>query len=102
MPEQYHYQHNNRISPIVLLADDGYRILTALNGKEAQNLLQTTTEEIKVILMDWMMPEMNGHEATREIRRLEQDAAEDAHIPIIGVTAHVLPLEIARHRSGRD
>ena len=42
----------------------------------------------KVILMDLAMPEMNGVEATRQIRQAE--AAAGRHTPIIGVTAHAL------------
>lgn len=41
-----------------------------------------------LILMDISMPVMNGHDATREIRRLEEDSPN--HTPIIAVTAHVM------------
>lgn len=41
-----------------------------------------------LILMDCLMPEMDGYEATRQIRALEK---EGEHIPIIAVTANVLP-----------
>ena len=42
----------------------------------------------RMILMDVSMPEMNGLEASAEIRRLE--AAAGGHVPIVGVTAHAL------------
>jgi len=38
--------------------------------------------------MDVSMPQMNGHEATQEIRKREQDS--DRYTPIIGVTAHAI------------
>jgi CheY-like chemotaxis protein len=41
-----------------------------------------------MILMDVSMPEMNGLEATGEIRRREE--IEGTHVPIVGVTAHAL------------
>jgi CheY-like chemotaxis protein len=42
----------------------------------------------RMILMDVSMPEMNGLEATGAIRAVE--AGGDAHVPIVGVTAHAL------------
>jgi PAS domain S-box-containing protein len=42
----------------------------------------------RMILMDVSMPEMNGLEATGEIRRREE--MEGTHVPIVGVTAHAL------------
>ena len=42
----------------------------------------------KIILMDVSMPVLNGHEATKEIRRLEE--GRNSHVPIIGCTAHAL------------
>ena len=41
-----------------------------------------------MILMDVSMPEMNGLEATGEIRKRE--AGNGTHVPIVGVTAHAL------------
>lgn len=58
-----------------------FRILTAVNGKIALNILQD--EEISLVLSDVMMPEMNGFELCRSVKT---DLAT-SHIPIILLTA---------------
>jgi CheY-like chemotaxis protein len=52
------------------------------NGKEAIDILQQ--QHFDIILMDCMMPEMNGYEATQYIRKLDTNKAS---IPIIAMTA---------------
>lgn len=59
------------------------RIREAANGKAA--IEAYTTEAPDIILMDLQMPEMNGMEATRRIRALEQ--ANGRYTPIVAVTA---------------
>jgi signal transduction histidine kinase/DNA-binding response OmpR family regulator len=62
----------------------GYRAEIATTGKEAvQALLKRS---FKLVLMDLQMPEMDGYEATREIRTLEAGTA--VHTPIVALTAH--------------
>ena len=48
------------------LGNAGYRVLTAVNGAEGVAL--ALKEHPDVILMDIMMPELNGHEAVQKIR----------------------------------
>lgn len=59
----------------------------ANDGREAVALWREKCP--KVIVMDVSMPHMNGHEATREIRRIEE-AEGLSHTPIIAVTAHAM------------
>jgi len=65
----------------VLCKNLGYQTLEAKNGKEAVE--QTLAHRPDLILMDVMMPEMNGFEATEILKGRE----ETAHIPIVMVTA---------------
>lgn len=71
----------------ILLTDAGAKVTKAVNGAQAVEFFQNNPPgTFDVILMDVMMPVMNGYEATRAIRALKrQDAAE---IPIIAMTAN--------------
>jgi len=60
-------------------------VLAAENGKKGLELLQNTPG-IDVVLMDIMMPEMDGYEAIRAIRQYR----EFQHLPIIAITAKVM------------
>ncbi len=65
-----------------VLADTGIRVYSARSGAEALEILKSTPD-IDVVLLDMQMPEMNGIEATREIRQIRND------IPIIAQTAFI-------------
>jgi CheY-like chemotaxis protein len=64
-----------------LLEAFGYRVLEAVNGRQAVDVAMR--ERPDLILMDIMMPELDGFEATRELRR----HGPTKGIPIIAVTA---------------
>jgi PAS domain S-box-containing protein len=65
-----------------VLSDTGIKTLTARSGIEALEIVKNTPI-IDVVLLDMQMPEMNGIEATKEIRKIRKD------IPIIAQTAFI-------------
>src|SRR3546814_10596094 len=80
---------DNEVNQIVftqILQGTGWRFEIAENGARAVEIWQE--KHPALILMDDSMPVMNGHEATRKIREIEQPAG--GHVPVIGVTAHAL------------
>ncbi len=76
----------NQKLAVGLLERWGHRITVANDGREAVTCTQQQTFD--VILMDIQMPELDGLDATREIRQLE--AGTGKHTPIIAMTAHAL------------
>jgi CheY-like chemotaxis protein len=77
---------NQRVA-VRLLERRGHRVVTAANGKEAVAAFEH--QVFDTILMDIQMPEMDGYEATAEIRARERQTG--AHISIIALTAHTMP-----------
>ena len=70
-----------------VLESAGAKVIKAFNGKEALEIFKASEQgEIDVILMDVMMPVMDGLEATRYIRLSNKENARD--IPIIAMTAN--------------
>ena len=70
-----------------MLQNEGADVTKAWNGQEAVELFRNSEPgEFDVILMDIMMPVMNGYEATKMIRSLDREDAKT--IPIIAMTAN--------------
>ena len=98
--EKYSREHLNR-SLKILVAEDlpfnqkfilrllerwKHQVLLVESGKQAIEAL--ASDNFDLVLMDVQMPEMDGLEATRAIRKTEKN--RDRHIPIIAMTAHAM------------
>jgi CheY-like chemotaxis protein/HPt (histidine-containing phosphotransfer) domain-containing protein len=64
----------------------GYSVTIANNGREALDMW--ARHNFDLILMDCAMPEMDGYEATREIRTREQQSGK--RVPIVALTANAM------------
>jgi diguanylate cyclase (GGDEF)-like protein len=68
----------------LVLSDDGYEVISASNGHELVRMAQEHTPGL--ILVDLMMPQMDGFEAIRQMR----NDSRTAHIPMLILTARSL------------
>ncbi|MGB0761101.1 MAG: response regulator, partial [Rubripirellula sp.] len=71
-----------------LLAKWGYDVVVANTGLEAIQIWQANEKSFDVILMDVLMPECDGMQATKRIRKLENK--REGRVPIIALTAQAL------------
>jgi CheY-like chemotaxis protein len=79
---------DNRVNQKVImlqLSGLGYRADAVGNGLEAITALQTIPYDI--VLMDCQMPELDGYDATRALRRMAEPMCS---IPVIAMTAHAM------------
>lgn len=76
-----------------LLTEEGATIDKAQNGLEALEKYEAAEAgTYQVILMDLMMPVMDGYQAAREIRALDREDAR--RIPIIAMSANAFPEDV--------
>ena len=76
----------NREIAITLLEGEGFTVECAVNGCEAvEKIMDAPSGHYQLVLMDVQMPVMNGYEATKAIRRLNDPTR--AQVPILAMTA---------------
>ncbi|NBI56005.1 hybrid sensor histidine kinase/response regulator [Photobacterium alginatilyticum] len=92
---------NQKVASLFLRkAGFGYDV--ANNGQEAVDAIRQG-KQYSAILMDCMMPVMDGFTATEEIRNWEKESKISGRLPIIALTASVLDEDIAKcYESGMD
>ncbi len=78
--------HVNQIVASGFMEEWGHHIDIANNGKEAVEKIEKN--EYDIVFMDVQMPVMDGFEATRNIRKSEENTKK--HIPIVAMTANVM------------
>ena len=88
---------------IALLEEQGMIVTRAVDGKSAlTQFCNTAPGTFDLILMDIMMPEMNGYETTKAIRNLS-DRPDGKKIPIIAMTANAFAEDVqAALNAGMD
>ena len=69
-----------------LLENQEMEVISATNGRQAIEIIKTTPD-LSIVLMDIMMPEMDGYETMREIRK---DRRSSARLPILALTAKAM------------
>jgi len=79
----------NQLLAKKVLGDWGWKVDTVENGIEA--IEKVKVKDFDVVLMDIQMPEMDGYEATRQIRSNLPEPK--CNVPIMAMTAHVMPSE---------
>jgi CheY-like chemotaxis protein len=75
----------NRLVAVHVLERCAFRVHVVNDGREALQAL--STQRYDAVLMDCQMPDIDGYEATRELRRREKG---DRHTPVIAMTAHAM------------
>ncbi|NJD20319.1 MAG: response regulator [Gemmatimonadetes bacterium] len=83
----------NQQVAVALLRKRGHEVIAVGDGRQAVEAARR--ERFDLVLMDIQMPEMDGHEATRAIRRF----ADAEALPIVALTAHAFAEERERSRA---
>ena len=90
----------NRMIAREMLVSLGLEVLEAAHGQEALDVLQR--HSVDLIIMDCLMPVMDGYETAREIRRRESETGL-GRTPIVALTANAFDEDAVRSRiAGMD
>lgn len=81
----------NNLNLCIQILEEEYELIVARDGKEGVE--KALKEAPDLILMDLSLPEMNGWDATREIKKKRKE------VPIIALTAHALAGDEERARN---
>jgi signal transduction histidine kinase/CheY-like chemotaxis protein/HAMP domain-containing protein len=76
----------NIFSLTKVLESHGMNVLTASDGKEALKVLKENSKKVDIVLMDMMMPEMDGYETIALIRK----DSKLSHLPVLAVTSKAM------------
>ena len=79
--------HDIRVSVRALLEDEGFRVVTVTDGKSALDLLERTPQKPSLIILDLMLPVMDGWHFAARLRARPQLA----DIPIVIMSAYEDP-----------
>jgi CheY-like chemotaxis protein len=72
---------------IAYYLQEKYSVTCVYSGKEAVNIFKD--QSFDAIILDIMMPEMDGYDTARAIRKIEVEEKRDKLIPIVALTANV-------------
>jgi two-component system cell cycle response regulator DivK len=78
--------HDNMMLVQRALEARGYHLLKAMNGLTGVEVAET--QDVDLILLDINLPDIDGYEVARRLRRSAKPAL--AHVPIIAITANAL------------
>jgi two-component system cell cycle response regulator DivK len=76
------------------LLRNGFDVVTAENG--TQGVEMAFSESPELVLMDMNLPDIDGGEATRQIRKREKDEGKEQRLPIIAVTANAMAIDLKK------
>jgi len=78
----------NQLLATRLLEKRGHRVVMTAN--DARRLKRSQKDKFDLVLMDVQMPEMDGLQATSELRKKEKEKGDGIHQPVIALTAYAM------------